>query len=316
MRTDYDERDFLIYSAENEAYLYLKPLKQYMQRWWDAASDLSGDEWFSTLLDLALYRDQYELNNELVGGNHRLLFWLAQEYISEWRGILSYVIADRHGFIRDQLPPRIKTLRNFAVGVYDVIVERFRRSGKCPCTAERIIETYGLQVQLYISQMKTREMEENHADCTSDMCHFNNIDPATYKPKHAGVNGDSCECAIIEPDMAKVAEILSQPGELPVLMFEEGEEQGAVLLHVVSTKDYPDFAAISYVSSHGLSNPLANSLPSCQLSKLWRVLRISEEALDSDDPGSAVKRPARVGLWLDTLSMLLLHPYGDTRAAT
>ena len=183
------------------------------------------------------------------------------------------------------------------------IVERFQQGRKCPCTADRIIDGYGLQVQLYISNMKTLEQEQDHRACTSGACHFNNINADEYASKH---EDPECNCSWFECDMDKVAEILRKPDKIPILLFtkdQSDQERHAVSVSVVSTKDYPHFVAISYVSSHGLANPRSNSLPICQISKLATRIRYLEMGIDANEElWPEMQSPAQFGLWIDTLS--------------
>jgi hypothetical protein len=303
LRTRFELNDFFVRDTNDDTYLSLKPLKQYVQDWWDAMQSRAGDDWIQVLSDLATYCSAYEIDNERVDSGHRIVFSLVHEWINDWLRVLNYAMADGHDFLRRNLPDHTQQMRDYGSSVHDVVLDRFQSTGKCPCTTERIMESYGLQVQLYISQMKTIEQDQDHSQCTSAKCSFNNIDPATYIPKHVDQGGVDCTCSIYEPPLDRIVEILARPNDLPLLTFEVDEAMKIVNVSTVSSASNPSFVAISYVSSHGLSNPNSNALPSCQLSKLiFLTLAVEDSmytqnaALDKDG------KPIKLGLWIDTLS--------------
>lgn len=78
------------------------------------------------------------------------------------------------------------------------------------------------------------------------------------------------------------------------------------MIRTVSNKSWPKYVAMSYVSSHGLANPNANSLPMCQIIRLGRMASNFDE---QGGPDCFWQGTSRHGVWIDTLLVPLRDKY-------
>jgi hypothetical protein len=114
-------------------------------------------------------------------------------------------------------------------------------------------------------QLRTTSLDQIHAVHTKDCC---------------GACGDFC---VEDSDLLMIIESGDNPGISGV-----GNEMDGVCYQTVGTKG-KDYVAISHVWSHGLCNPSRNSLPHCQMLRLFRLIR---------QVGNANSI-----LWIDTISV-------------
>lgn len=145
------------------------------------------------------------------------------------------------------------------------------------------------------------------------------IDPSTYKPRHA----QSCpyqpgECHMSGVNSSTVADIIRR-GCIPLIKFQDCVN-GTLQPTLVESRSGLRYVALSHVWSGGLGNVNANSMFSCQLRQLRRLLQSIRENADDDldrdrgsKKGAGMKRDLRavfrlkplpqqpVLLWIDTL---------------
>jgi hypothetical protein len=170
-----------------------------------------------------------------------------------------------------------------------------REQGCCAATVSMLEATTSAGSMYYAWRSGLLLDGKDHATCSADSCAAYQIDPTTYKYVHTRKD---CNCAFVEPSMAKVREILTQ-GNFPVICLSGNTDE--MEIDVVEASLGLVYTAISHVWSDGLGNPRQNALPRCQLQSLkekvlWR--RASADKTES--------KVARV--WIDTLCVPLDEP--------
>jgi hypothetical protein len=93
--TALDLTDFIISTADGDRYVHLEPLRQYVQKWWDAADSL-GDNWSLILGGLRAYveNSQY-LHHGDISHEYRLFLQTVEEFITVSEVLLSWNIEHR-----------------------------------------------------------------------------------------------------------------------------------------------------------------------------------------------------------------------------
>jgi hypothetical protein len=80
--TPLDLADFIISGTDGERYVHLRPLKQYLQNWWDAADSLR-DDWCVILAGLRAYIEHSQYFHHGKLSDHYYLFLnTVMEYIT------------------------------------------------------------------------------------------------------------------------------------------------------------------------------------------------------------------------------------------
>ena len=161
------------------------------------------------------------------------------------------------------LPSRGKR-RQFARQQSQLLRARMLESGRCPYWTEIYLSTYSPAMIYYLSAAPTLAGNSNHEHCSAnDGCIAHDVDESSYITRHVT---EHCKCNMIEPDVQKIVAIIENGG-IPLIKFET-LPSGDLALDVVQAKYRLHYTAISHVWSAGLGNPIANSLPLCQIQKI------------------------------------------------
>lgn len=115
------------------------------------------------------------------------------------------------------------------------------------------------------SVQQRRFVQVDHSACTGTQCSAYNINESAYAQPHANCD----ECSVLGPDLKQLYAILEQdsPG-LPLIRVVEGDYGSALRIEVVSHEPGMPFVAISHVWAEGLGNPHANTMNTCQVSRI------------------------------------------------
>lgn len=126
-----------------------------------------------------------------------------------------------------------------------------------------------------------------HQECSMMECSLFALDRDTYKSKHVT---NSCTCDFIGLGSVYLEKALTV-GNIPLVTIKHSES-GKIEMEMVEAnlRNPPDYIAFSHVWSDGRGNLGSNSLPQCEVQRLYeRALELQEE------PGSIVL------FWIDTL---------------
>ncbi|KAL9609981.1 MAG: hypothetical protein Q9167_005283 [Letrouitia subvulpina] len=132
----------------------------------------------------------------------------------------------------------------------------------------------------------------DHAKCSKIKCFASQIDNDTYVTKHIDSN---CRCNHVTIDSEVVKTIL-QSGKIPRFLF---RPRGHQMDFEIALVDFGPYVAISHVWAHGLGNAQANSLPLCQIQRLYNYVSSLETKLKED------RALEPFALWIDTLGVPL-----------
>lgn len=172
----------------------------------------------------------------------------------------------------------------------------------------------------YSSLLERPDLNVSHEVCTDARCHV----PSIQSPKHVVAD---CTCPLLTADQKLMCGIL-KAGSFPLIRMDAGESGDQPSLKVVQHKPFMRFIALSHVWADGLGNPKSNSLPTCQLLRLTKLL---DEAYTTktyktmfDEMGEAFKQVTmeastavidpgtKMYFWCDTICC----PTNDTVAHT
>lgn len=171
-----------------------------------------------------------------------------------------------------------------------LLVRRMQQAKWCPQAIRRICSSYDFSCAHYLSQLP-RFRQVDHSSCSESRCLAYNIDSTVYKSKHTTYG---CKCRHMFIDIAKV-NVIIESGDIPLVQLTPTED-GTVDMSVTKSSNRRAYNVISHVWIDGLGNPNANSLPNCQLLRLYNMLR-------------GVQRRGTGGrFWIDTLCI----PVGET----
>ncbi|KAL8809381.1 MAG: hypothetical protein Q9200_003469 [Gallowayella weberi] len=202
-----------------------------------------------------------------------------------------------------------------------LLKERFLSNGWCPYQVARLWGQYSASTTYYLSSLRREPTfgGVKHRQCNENQCMTTSIDQSTYEPQHAGsCCTEASDCRMVGVCSSTVADIISR-GRIPLVKFVERVD-GTLQPEIIESGAGLRYVALSHVWSGGLGNVGANSMFSCQLRKLQRLLLKVRENGDDDldrDRGSkktaGLKRDFRatlrlkslpqqpVLLWIDTL---------------
>jgi hypothetical protein len=179
--------------------------------------------------------------------------------------------------------------KNPPIGTF--ILEEMREKGWCPFDVKRIdLTTLKAGLLYYLGNLQPTRPHADHSSCTDDLCTGMTINDS-YQARHI-TPGCSCGEEFSNPDA--VLQVLEGDG-IPLIQSTSNDSQDGNEFRIVKgTGPETDFIAISHVWAEGLGNPHSNSLPTCSLNWVSRLVnqlyRFPTSAPDSIQP-----------FWIDTL---------------
>jgi hypothetical protein len=138
---------------------------------------------------------------------------------------------------------------------------------------------------LFAASLERPRRRESHQNCSEKICRAFTIDEATYKTQHIE---DDCACNHLEINHGDLCSIMKS-GQTAILRL-EWSESGLLQIKALPSQGV-EYVAISHVWSDGLGNAVANSLPTCQLEHLDRLVRRMRSIAETEP----------IYLWIDTL---------------
>jgi hypothetical protein len=171
------------------------------------------------------------------------------------------------------------------------VAEMQKRYGWCPGQASFTLGKFNsLQVKIYLSKITKPHNRGTHDTCSFENCRALQIDPSIYNSlhRHPGV------CNDIEANQEEVVKVLRN-GTNALLDLRLNPTSDEISVAIVAAQPNSWYIALSHVWADGLGNAKANSLPQCQLRRIYNLLTsfCTEEFIEGGQ-----KRPY---LWLDTL---------------
>lgn len=207
----------------------------------------------------------------------------------------------------------------------ELLQKRFLEFGWCPHEHKMLCNLVMFDTTaIFIASRLKRTFssrELSHAACSSDRCSASFIKPGTYSTRHTSRCLDNSKCTFLGFDSGYLAQQIEE-GRVPLvrldsIIYEDAEktylgseyEETLPLLPVQERLEMQHtgsghYIALSHVWSHGLGNPVSNTLPTCQLRRLKAV------ATQMKEEGGLTKEPA---IWVDTLCVPVDPRYQSSR---
>lgn len=164
-------------------------------------------------------------------------------------------------------------------------MQRMLQTGWCSARVEDLKMMLLLSGMLYIANMPKLDDEE-HGECSLDLCQYANISNTEYKSSH----DEGCDgCKHIEPGPNRLNEILTN-GSYPLMDLHRDKSEITISLQEFSTKT--PYVAKSHVWSDGLGNVDRNSIPRYQYACLSKLVRDIAKTFPDENISN---------FWLDTV---------------
>ena len=213
----------------------------------------------------------------------RVPFLKIQANVSHGQGFLGQKLSEspmqRVNFIQSQNP----------------LSQKFSQEGWCRAEVSMLtkeVDNTGLLLASMLKSSFTRHL--CHESCTDSRCLALEVTDHDYETVHADDCPRDASCTEISIAQEKICSILRNGGT-PIIYVPVTPEHGQTpKLRII---DYNanglEYVAISHVWAHGLGNPKANALPSCQ------ILRLKQ--LSAELVWSSTGRATQIAFWIDTL---------------
>ena len=188
-------------------------------------------------------------------------------------------------------------------GRMPLLERRMKETGWCPYMVSGITANFFNDTQAFAFSLGTVRTKQDHRQCTHAYCIANQIGKS-YKVQHID---PTCRCMLIGSPLEEILGSLRN-GLIPMLSLEQAEGKSALLALSVEAHDLSSkYFAVSHLWADGLGNPSANSIPRCQLERVWSGIEDASLSLGF----SGASKPV---FWLDTLCIPVKpqhHVYRD-----
>ena len=194
-----------------------------------------------------------------------------------------------------------------------ILTERMASIGWCINDIGRISEVGSICLTYFASTVR-RELPEgrSHGDCTIQRCVAHHVEEGKYPTKHVSTD---CDCKHIKVPGDKVNQILANGG-VPIIsiLLPSGNEEP--IIDVVQYRFGIGYCAFSHVWSDGLGNWQQNSLPECQVRRLYDMAgALRGSGMWSRAAFSGIFGANPVHIWIDTLCVPIEKPFRRTAIA-
>jgi hypothetical protein len=141
----------------------------------------------------------------------------------------------------------------------------------CPSLVDRIESEYSTASANFLYSIPRKPPAlRDHSNCSTKRCTANDTDSENYQCFHWGKEcPDEGTCAFIGPDDQDVMNIIADGG-IPLISIHDSPADG-LIIKVVRATFKSKFFAVSHVWSGGLGNPKGNKLPTCQITRLYKL---------------------------------------------
>lgn len=148
------------------------------------------------------------------------------------------------------------------------LTELWRQNNWCPSDISWITKNFYLSVAYCASLFGPRAPQKNHRNCSPTECIAMHTDENHYETLH---HIDCISCHEVGFDSTSITEIL-KTHKIPLISLKPDSDQSRPTFQMVPGDHETSYVAISHVWADGMGNPAKNSLPSCQLQWLHRLV--------------------------------------------
>ncbi|KAL8741629.1 MAG: hypothetical protein Q9190_005788 [Brigantiaea leucoxantha] len=144
------------------------------------------------------------------------------------------------------------------------------RAGWCVFQVSNFFNIYTVSLNNYLAALPRPILSNNsdHANCTLHDCVGNSVNEAVYQTQHTKPD---CGCPFVGPEVKEVTQIIRSNG-IPLIALSL-DDFTAPRLEVRKAEIGTKYVTISHVWSGGLGNFSSNKLPTCQLTRLYLLLK-------------------------------------------
>lgn len=158
-------------------------------------------------------------------------------------------------------PPLVRTNHQTDVLEYEMMEQ-----GWCPTAVHKSQQLFGLEYRYFTSFLSNVQKGEcHHRVCTETQCLAFQIQKSSYRTVHTN---DGCNCHF-RGFKETALEMILETGDLPLVAWDRHKKVVDLIPGRFDTK----YVAISHVWSDGLGNPHENTMPSCQLQTLNKLVQ-------------------------------------------
>ena len=197
------------------------------------------------------------------------------------------------GVLKLETPIAMPWKRAFA----HLLVPHFKERGWCPNIVSRLISdsTRNFMALYFCLNLWRSESQHRHDSCTIDLYAATTIDPDTYKVSHVD---PKCSCPMFGINATDISQTLRQ-GSLPLLGVPTNEDLASVHPKLQKKSHNVPFVAISHVWADGIGNTQDNSLPTCSLGRISRLVNALPRLEGDGDT---------ISFWIDSVCVPVSPP--------
>lgn len=176
------------------------------------------------------------------------------------------------------------------------------RSGMCPYTVERLVDTSGIEELAFAYALGTIRTQQDHSNCRKNSCFANNINSDGKDfPRH--IDGECRKCSTVSVPLEQIVAII-ESGSVPTLRTQNNvDDVEKISLSAHSYTSTTRYLAISHVWADGLGSPTSNTVRRCQLSRIADRLDGLQDRFGGEE----------LYFWMDTLCIPVGAPYKHLR---
>lgn len=188
---------------------------------------------------------------------------------------------------------------------------RLLENGWCPYDVQ-YLKDITMDGTYYLGSFYPARAMRVHEGCDIHHCEADIYrDSSGYKNRHTE-DIEDCNCAFYGPSTSDLLGSFGCDGGYPLITVHKNgfkSKDGPPDVEVIqfSQQKPVEYIALSYVWADGLGNPTGNTLPSCQLLEIQRVVN---SAYYSD---TSIENPEPVPFWVDTLCVPVVDNNIDYR---
>lgn len=173
----------------------------------------------------------------------------------------------------------------------------------CPTAIDLIRQRFSPRAAEFLFSLPRKPAPlRDHSECTLRSCTANNTNDDDYHSSHWGMCSGSCDFQ--GPQTDQIVDII-QTGSIPLMSLRQATDN-VIDINVARAVANSKYFAVSHVWSGGLGNPMANTLPKCQILRLYELGLDFQEKTKEERPKQLLQARQRsphaeVLFWMDTL---------------
>lgn len=296
--------DFKIENSPGKFTVVTKKLKSYLEDWYVDMNEKGVEDWRNRLHHLhTCLAEAHGFDNSLAVWENELEKGYASVPLHQLTTLLLVslsitVLLDTLDVACSSLEKTPLEHANLSTAITNprtgkFLEKRLIETGWCKYEASQFRNQMPASTLYYLISLKRARTCNDHSKCSEFECVANNIDKGNYETQHLK---QGCTCSHKSPPLASLRRVIDNHG-MAVIKFTsealDGGSEDADGFDFIEWNPKTPYTAISHVWSDGLGNPESNSLPLCQLSRLYRLLRALQDQSTSS--------PEAVYFWMDTL---------------